>query len=220
MSTTTASATSVIARVLRRRRPARPAVPPRPTSLRAVLRLHPEPCMAGARPKRMPVASEITRAKPKSRRSIAACARRGTLAGPAWARTRIDQHGQQQAQGAASQSQQDAFGEKLRDDASAAGTQGGTERDLFAAGGAARQQEVGDIHARHQQEASHGGHQHPKRAADAAEELVIQGEGRRAPAFIQGGQGLLHLRTDGIELGATPGSRGPRRRAITVRKRL
>ncbi len=89
MSTTMASASSVMARVLRRRRKARPAVPPRPTSLRAVLRLHPVPCMAGARPKIMPVASETTRVKAKRRRSVAACDRRGTLAGPAWARRRM-----------------------------------------------------------------------------------------------------------------------------------
>ena len=122
--------------------------------------------------------------------------------GPGMSQNADCHHGQQQTQGAASKGQEDAFGEKLRDDASAARTQGGTERDFLAAGGAARQKEVGDVHAGHQQEASHGGHQHPKRTADASDQFVIQDEDRRAPPLIQGGQGLFHLRSDGIEFGA------------------
>ena len=101
--------------------------------------------------------------------------------------------GQQQSQHAASEGQQEAFCEQLCDDAPAARAHGGSQRDLFAPRGTARQQKVGHIHARHQQQASHGRHQHPKRPPHAAYQFLAQNEYRRAPALIQRRQRLFHL---------------------------
>ena len=158
--------------------------------------------MAGARPKRIPVASEITRVKAKSRRSIVAWANRGTLAGPAWARMRMATADKSRPKAPPPKARRMLSVRSWATMRAAARTQRGTQGDLFTTGSAAREEEVGDIHARHEQEAPHGGHQHPKRAADAAHQFLVQDEDGGAPAFIQVGQGLLHPGSQGIEFEA------------------
>ena len=116
ISTTTASATSVppgyCAGGVRRARQCRRGPPRSGHSLR----LRPEPCIAGARPNRIPVARETASANPNSRRSSAAWARRGTLAGPACASNETAPL-PATVQDAAAQGQQEAFREQLRHDA-------------------------------------------------------------------------------------------------------
>ncbi len=77
------------------------------------------------------------------------------------------------------------------------------QRELLTARGAARQQQVGHIDARHEQQESYRAPSAPtERAAHAAHKLVVQYEDRGAPALIQGRQGLFHLCSDAFQFGA------------------
>ena len=71
---------------------------------------------------------------------------------------------EEQAQRAASDRQQNAFGEQLANQAAAAGAQGGANRKFSRASRGARQQEIRDIDARDQQhESDRAEQQHQER---------------------------------------------------------
>ena len=80
--------------------------------------------------------------------------------------------GKNNAEHAAHRRQQQAFGEKLADEACAARAERGTDRDLFLSRERARQQEVCDVGARDQQDESDRAHQDEKRPAHAADNLI------------------------------------------------
>ena len=91
------------------------------------------------------------------------------------------------------QREQQAFGERQASESNLAGADGGSDRELPLALGHAREHEVGDVHARDEQEDGHGSHEQPadpRRVADpaVAHRLHFPGDtpGRRPE--------LLHLR--------------------------
>ena len=89
ISTSTASATSDTTRALRSSLPGRPAVPPRPPSVRAAFRFTPDARIAGRIPNRIPVASEAPKANTKSRASNRASWSLGMLSGPSRAASSV-----------------------------------------------------------------------------------------------------------------------------------
>ena len=91
-SSTSASATSATIRVLRIRSEWRPLVAPRPPSRSAPTRLPPADCIAGTRPKAMPVTSERSSANASTDASSRISTRRGMLPGWSASRTRTPLH--------------------------------------------------------------------------------------------------------------------------------
>ena len=82
--------------------------------------------------------------------------------------------GDEQSGGATRESQQDAFGEQLADQALPSGAQGGTDRDLFLAGGGARKQQVRNVGAGDQQDQGHRAEQHQNGALHVPDDLFQQ----------------------------------------------
>jgi len=80
--------------------------------------------------------------------------------------------GDREAARGADRRQHQALGQQLPDDAAGRGAERLPHRDLRAAAGAAREQQVGEVDARDQQDAADGGEQHQQRAARVADQGV------------------------------------------------
>ena len=162
MTSITASATSAVTSARRTRW--RPALPPsRVPSFRALTRSTNRLWIAGATPKRTPVATDTTNANSSTGQIDR------QLAGPRQA-GRIGEHerskghpGQPEADSAASDRQQGAFGDRLLDQAAATGAERRAHRELAATRLGARQHEAREIRARNQQDEPGGGLQQPDR---------------------------------------------------------
>src|ERR1700730_9196150 len=74
----------------------------------------------------------------------------------------------EQAQDAADGGKKDAFGEKLADQMSAAGADGGTDGDFALAPGGAGEQKIRDVGAGDQQDEAHRSHQDQQGQANVA----------------------------------------------------
>ena len=87
----------------------------------------------------------------------------------------------ERASRSARERQQQALGEELTDDAQAAGAECETNRDFALAREAARECQVGEVHARDEQHETYGPEQDergtPQQGIDA---LIVEGHGRHA----------------------------------------
>ena len=91
--------------------------------------------------------------------------------------------GEHQPGGSTGESQQNAFGEQLTEQAHARSAEGGAQRDLLDAPGGASQHQVGDIGAGDQQNEADGAEQNPERPLHAADHLVAQRPHHHADAL-------------------------------------
>ena len=114
--------------------------------------------------------------------------------------------GQDHAERSAGQRQDDAFDERLAEQACAAGAECGTDGGIAGASGGARQREVGQIDAEHQQDGSHGRHQKDEALAHVADHALLKrdeaGVKIEAAGELLADGGLYH-----VELGLGFGGR-------------
>src|ERR1700704_5754917 len=82
--------------------------------------------------------------------------------------------GEAQADGAAEQSENDAFEEKVGSDACATGAQCGAHSQLLTAAFDADQQQVGDVGAGNQKDHADGAHENPENAAHVADDITFE----------------------------------------------
>ncbi len=75
---------------------------------------------------------------------------------------------------AAERGQRQAFPQQLADDLARAGAEGGLHRQLLLPRLGPHEQQVGDVGARDQQDHADRPHQHPERALDVADEVVLE----------------------------------------------
>ena len=87
-------------------------------------------------------------------------------------------------QRAAAQREQNAFGQKLTDDAPRTGAQRGADRNFFLAGHGARQQQIGHVGAGDQQDAGDRAEQDQQGAARVADHLLLQRDDAESQAAI------------------------------------
>ena len=121
------------------------------------------------------------------------------------ARRHADQDPRQaQSAGAAERGQQDAFGEQLPDQPRAARAERRAHRHFPRPRRAARQHQVGDVGARHQEDEQHQSGKHEGGGAQfRADQGLAQRVDGDAPALVGGGRDLRDARGD-------PGHRGSR----------
>ena len=140
-------------------------VAPRPPSLSDSARFVFEMSSAGASPKAMPVASETSAVKARTRASSS----RLRDARDAFGAERDDQirapEREHHARDAAEAGQQHALGQKLADDARAARAERQPHLDLTLPADGAFEQQVGDVHAGDQQHERDGAQQEQQRRA-------------------------------------------------------
>ena len=103
------------------------------------------------------------------------CDWRGRLVGRSQSSSAIAAIGDEQAGRATAGREQRALGQQLRDDARAAGAEGGAHGDLPLARLGSRQQQVGDVHAGDQQHERHGHAERHQRRLDARGQQVLRG---------------------------------------------
>ena len=114
------------------------------------------------------------------------------------------QHG---AEHAADQREQQALGDELPEDAPAAGADRQAHRDLALSGGAADEQQAGDVRAHDQQHGANGDRNHAKGRAARGDDLFLDGFDHEAALTRrqwsrQGTRGGLrpHAFADGVGL--------------------
>ena len=134
---------------------------PRPLDLRTELRSLRRLAKTGARPNTIPVATETSKVKPRTRQSIPTSESRGRAAGAELLQDGNAPEGQQQADQSTGQRHDHAFGEELASEAPWIGAQGRTHGDLFFAGSGASEQKVRNVGAGDQQHEQHRGEQRP-----------------------------------------------------------
>src|SRR5258708_38282700 len=79
-----------------------------------------------------------------------------------------------QTDGAADQSENDTFEQKIGGDASAARAQGGAHGQFLTTAFDAHEQQIGDIGAGNQKDHADGAHQNPEDAADVADDIALE----------------------------------------------
>ena len=128
--------------------------------------------------------------------------------------------GQRDAERRSGDRKQDALGQQLTDDATAAGAKRGAHRDLASTAGGASQQQVGGVRARDHQQQPDGPEDGQKRRADASRKRRLERlEARRQ---LVGPNSLGKLSSHGlpgrgglfVRLREGPAGRKPRRHAI------
>jgi hypothetical protein len=98
---------------------------------------------------------------------------------------RVDQApGEERAERAAYQREQQALGEQLAHDAAAARPERRAQRELALARADAREQQVRDVHARHEQHQPDRAEQHEQRLAGVADERLAEAGRRPADALV------------------------------------
>ena len=83
-----------------------------------------------------------------------------------------------------SRREQQAFGQHLPRQPPAAGADGRAHRQLALPAHGARQQQVGDVDAGHQQDDAHRGHQHDERMPHVADDVLVQGDHGEGEAAV------------------------------------
>ena len=156
---------SAISTATRARRMSRcpPAAPPRPACCKTDCRSMRPARKAGRPPKSNAVASETSRAMPKTRKSTLTSLNRGSSPAAKWTKPRRAASTKIMPASGARGDQQRDFGEQLARQASASGADRRPHRQLASARRPARQQEVGDVGAGDGEQAR--GRAHQDRAA-------------------------------------------------------
>ncbi len=135
--------------------------------------------MAGKRPKRMPVSSEMPRVKsehaPVDADGGAVFADAGNVARADGEQSAHADEAEDQAEDTAGDGEQNAFGEQLADDAPAARAHGGPNGEFAFAAGGADQQQIGDVGAGDEQHEAHRSEQDEQGRAHVADDGVAQG---------------------------------------------
>ena len=130
--------------------------------------------------------------------------------------------GERQSERAADEAEHDRFGDQLADQARAAGAEGRAHRELAVSRRAAREQQVGDVRAGHEQHESNRAQQHQQRPLDVADHQVAQRRAREGQAAVHLRKLVLQPRANplqiGIEIGrgdapASAANRGEKLRA-------
>ena len=147
---------------------------PRPASFRLPCTSRRDSRSAGTSPNSTPAPIETISVNSSTRASIAISCRRGTLFEPKM-RIHCTLHTENTSPSAPPASASThAFDEELRDDAAAAGAEGDAHGDLALTRQRARQQQVGDVRARDQQDEADGAGENQHGAAHAADHLFLQ----------------------------------------------
>jgi hypothetical protein len=120
-------------------------------------------------------------------------------------RSDCDQHAdanphEAEPEDAARRRQQQALGEHLAQETCASGAECGANRNLFLACGTAREKQVRDVHAGHQQHEANARQQQHERRANAADGLIVQRHDVGAQAAVHVGVLLRQASGDGNEL--------------------
>ena len=119
-------------------------------------------------------------------------------------------HGEQQAEHAAGDGEDERFGEVLADETPAAAAERGADGEIFLACGRAGDEQIGDIEAGDEQDADGGGEQGVERRL----EVLDRGVEQRAAdgAAVHGGFGMRELDAalHGVDLADEAGERGAR----------
>ena len=125
------------------------------------------------------------------------------LCGEHASRMRDEEHRAEEQAGAATQrGEHERLGEELAHEAGSSGSERGSERELVPAGGAARQQQAGDVRARDQDEEDDRAGQHRQRRPPVAEQRVGERAGRDREAGVALGILALERRPIAVELGS------------------
>jgi hypothetical protein len=147
-------------------------------SLSVVLRSGREAPMAGKSPKRMPVRSDAEGEEedaPVDADREPCSPMRGRSAGLTGEQRAHAHIAEDEAEDAAGDGEDDAFGEELADDAGAAGAHGGTDGEFTLAAGGPDEQEIGDVGAGDEQDEADGSEQDKERGARVGDDGVAQG---------------------------------------------
>ena len=178
MSRTSASETSLMTRRERALLWRNPVPERLLLSLSVVLRSGREAPMAGKSPKRMPVRRETPRVKRRTRQSRPTAApfspMRGRSAGRDGEQRAHAGVAEDEAEDAAGEREDDAFGEQLADDAGAAGAHGGADGEFTLAAGGADEEEIGDVGAGDEQDEADGSEEDEERGARVADDGVAE----------------------------------------------
>ena len=152
--------------------------------------------IAGSAPNARLVSSESAAAKASTPLSTRTSARRGTPCG--WSASKaVHQHPREQDPGdAAREGQQQALREELAHDAALPGAERRAQRELALAAGDAREQQVRDVDARHEQHQAHRAEQHEQGPARVADRRLVQRAHHAADALVGVGVGLLEPARD------------------------
>ncbi len=97
--------------------------------------------------------------------------------------------------------EQNAFGEKLADDAQVAGAQGRANGKLARAAHRARQKKIGDVRTRNQQQETDGGQKHQQEWLDVADNILLHGDESDADFLVGDGEGGGQIARDHIHVG-------------------
>ena len=181
ISTTTASAISEPPARCACARPARPVVPPRPPSFKAAVRLAPRTCSAGTMPNRMP-GEQRNRQREQEQPADRARLRQARHAGRPGVSQNVDRRRWPAAGRAARPPGTAACSPKAAASRCGRGPRPAPRaaRISLRRRGAARQQQVGDIDAGHQQQAAHRAPSAP--TAPAARRPPVRPAARRPKA--------------------------------------
>ena len=181
---TTASATSDTTSAARSRRWPRPDVDPRPDAFSVDWRSGREAASAGTRPMPRPVTSDSAKVKPSTARSGCTSPIRGMSPGASATSAVMPQSTVRIAMAPPMQGQQQRFDQRLRDQPAPPRAERRAHRHLALARGAAREQQVRQVDARHQQDHSDAAEQQQQRGTHAADRLVVQRHDRRADRAV------------------------------------
>ena len=182
-------------------------------------------CTIGASPKTIPVATETPSVNSSTCQSIPISRDARDAAGIGRDQETQAAERQQHPESSAGKGQHNALYHELLQQLSHAGADCGAHRDLLAPGFRTRQKQVGDIHARNQQNENHGSQQDQHRAPDALHHFILEsGEHDRVvlvvegvPALAYGVRGLL-VRSEAISAWACASVTPVFRRPSTERK--
>ena len=170
---------------------AEPIAPGRRTPIAsrvACARFKADAVTAGAVPKRTPVSSDMTKAKPSTRPSTRTSSSRGSArsAGSSRTSTYGAAHASDQPEHAGDNGQQQALGQHLPDQPSARGPERKPHGDLRVTRGGAGKEQVGDVDAGDEQEQADGSEQNEKRGPGIAGDLLVHGHDGRTPIGVSG----------------------------------
>ena len=129
---------------------------------------------------------------------------RGNVPGKVLSTALVAPKGEQEPERPAQAREQNAFGEKLADDARCAGAQGRANGKLARAAHGARQKKIRDVRARNQQQETDGGEKHQQERLDVADDVFLHGDQSDADVFVGHREGGGQIARDDVHVGFAP----------------
>ena len=126
---------------------------------------------------------------------------RGNAPGKVLSTALVAPTGEQEPQRSAQGREQNAFGEKLADDAQVPGAQGCANGKLARAAHRARQKKIRDVRARNQQQEADRGEKHQQERLDVADDVFLHRNERDADVFVGDREGGGKIARDDVHVG-------------------